>query len=77
MLVDEKLDVSWKCVLTTQKTKHILGCIKRNMASKLREVVLPLYTALIVQSPPRVQLWNPQNRRTWTCLRGSRGRPQM
>lgn len=46
MVVDEKLDESWQCVLTAKKTKHILGCIKRNMASNLRDVVLPIYTAL-------------------------------
>jgi len=34
--------MSQQCVLAAQKNIHTLGCIKRNLASQLREVIVPL-----------------------------------
>jgi len=64
ILVDEKLSMSQHCTLAAQEAKHILGCIKRSMASRLREVILPLYFALVrPHLEPCVQLWSPQYRK--------------
>ncbi|PKU45035.1 hypothetical protein llap_4666 [Limosa lapponica baueri] len=47
VLVDDMLNTSWQCALTAQKANCILGCIKRNLASRLRGVILPFHSGLV------------------------------
>lgn len=47
ILVNGKLDISQQCLLAAQKAKYILECFRRNVASRPREVILPLSSTLV------------------------------
>lgn len=47
IVVSKKLDTSQQCILATQKTNHILGYLKISVSSRLREELLPLYSAMV------------------------------
>ncbi|GAB0206025.1 cAMP-dependent protein kinase inhibitor alpha [Grus japonensis] len=63
ILADEKLDMNCLCTLATQKANHILDCITSSVTSRLREEILPLYSALVRPHLQYcVQLWVPQHK---------------
>lgn len=68
ILVDENLDMSQQYKLADQKANYILGCNERQMASRVGEVIVPLYSALMRSHLQYcIQAWAPSMRNTWSC----------